>query len=114
MGTITNLTLRFDLEKNRDREVWERLHSDYKEKYKTCNNAVLEILKEHIVSDDTSENISRKLSESVKNAIRDEFSRIISPSPPVQAPPCSTRTPTFSGAKKSRSLSPAECSDLKE
>ena len=85
MGTITNLTLRFDLEKDRDREVWERLHSDYKEKYKTCNNAVLEILKEHIASDDTSENISRKLSESVKNAIRDEFSRIISPSPPVQA-----------------------------
>ena len=84
MGTITNLTLRFDLEKDRDREVWECLHSDYKEKYKTCNNAVLEILKEHIVSDDTAENIGRMLSESVKKAIRDEFSRIISPSASVQ------------------------------
>ena len=78
------LTVRFDLDKERDLAVWEHLHNKSERRYSTCNNAVIEDLSEHIRSISMQENLSNTLSRTIRNAIREEFARIISPDSKVE------------------------------
>ncbi len=80
------LTIRFDLDNERDRAVWEYLHNSCKVKHKTCNNAVIEELSSHIRMVQQSEQIRSIISECVSSSIRREFSRIFDPQPQYHAP----------------------------
>lgn len=78
-NSIKTLTIRFDLDTERDRNVWDYIHTTSKQKHRTCNNAVIEDLSEHIRSLRMQENLNNSLACTVRNAIREEFARIISP-----------------------------------
>ena len=71
------LTVRFDLDKERDLSVWEHLHNKSERIYSTCNTAVIEELAEYIYSRSETDKLTDILSESIRTAIRDEFARIL-------------------------------------
>lgn len=77
--SIRTLTVRFDLANDRDRAVWEYLHTDGRKKHRSSNNAVIEDLTEYIRTTNTVQTITDALSAGLTKAIRQEFSRIISP-----------------------------------
>ena len=79
------LTVRFDLDKERDLTVWEHLHNKSERRYSTCNTAVIEDLAEYIRTRSDTEKLTDILSESIRTAIRDEFVRILSNSGNINA-----------------------------
>ena len=83
-NSIKTLTIRFDLDNERDLTVWDYIHTTSKSKHRTCNNAVIEDLSEHIRSLRMQETLNNSLACTVRNAIREEFARIISPGSKVE------------------------------
>ena len=79
------LTVRFDLDKERDLSVWEHLHNKSERRYSTCNTAVIEDLAEYIRTRSETDKLTDILSESIRTAIRDEFARILSNSGNINA-----------------------------
>ena len=79
MKNIKTMTVRFDLSAERDNTVWNYLHTSGKKLHKNCNNAVIEEIGENIRTKEQMKNMKDVLSDTVRSAIRDEFSRIIKP-----------------------------------
>ena len=77
MKNVKALTVRFNLDKQRDLNVWKHLHHEGTEKYHTCSNAVIEELNDYIQSVKSDEHQGIVISNSVKTAIRQEFARIL-------------------------------------
>ena len=77
MKNVKALTVRFNLDKQRDLNVWKHLHSEGTEKYHTCSNAVIEELNDYIQSVKSDEHQGIVISNSVKTAIRQEFARML-------------------------------------
>ena len=46
MKNIKSMTVRFDLDAERDNKVWHYIHTSAKEIHKNCNNAVIEEIDE--------------------------------------------------------------------
>lgn len=79
MKNIKSMTVRFDLDAERDSKVWHYIHTSAKEIHKNCKNAVIEEIDENIRMKVQLKNLNDLLSDTVKTAIRDEFSRMIRP-----------------------------------
>ena len=77
MKNVKALTVRFNLDKQRDLNVWKHLHHEGTEKYHTCSNAVIEELNDYIQSVKSDEHQVIVISNSVKTAIRQEFARML-------------------------------------
>ena len=60
--------------------------SSGKKLHKNCNNAVIEEIGENIRTKEQMKNMKDVLSDTVRSAIRDEFSRIIKPQDIVTVP----------------------------
>lgn len=98
---IKGITVRFDLDDERERKVWEHLHTVSKKRYKTCSNAVISELHDHFTGQHELSEMKAVISDSVKSAIREEFKRIISPQAVYENP----NTPIISEDNSEKGLS---------